>query len=205
MRRLQSIFPLVMIPLALPLARAERTERVRQNAEEQKSLRTTLRDAAGYNSFRLLVLGFFVCGLFVFFVATHLPAYCEDELGAEAGAEIGSWSMSAIGAANVVGSYTMPFLASKWPHRKQHLLALLYAGRSAAMVVFILVPTTKLSVVLFAFVTGFLWLGTVPLTNALVVDMFGGTYVTSLFGIAFASHQVRPSCPRFRTLRVPRI
>ena len=71
--------------------------------------------------------------------------------------------------------------------------------------VFILVPTTKLSVVLFAFVTGFLWLGTVPLTNALVVDMFGGTYVTSLFGIAFASHQVRPSCPRFRTLRVPRI
>ena len=134
MCRLQSIFPLVMIPLALPLARAERTERVRQNAEEQKSLRTTLRDAAGYNSFRLLVLGFFVCGLFVFFVATHLPAYCEDELGAEAGAEIGSWSMSAIGAANVVGSYTMPFLASKWPHRKQHLLALLYAGRSIAMV-----------------------------------------------------------------------
>ena len=134
MCRLQSIFPLVMIPLALPLARAERTERVRQNAEEQKSLRTTLRDAAGYNSFRLLVLGFFVCGLFVFFVATHLPAYCEDELGAEAGAEIGSWSMSAIGAANVVGSYTMPFLASKWPHRKQHLLALLYAGRSVAMV-----------------------------------------------------------------------
>ena len=134
MCRLQSIFPLVMIPLALPLARAERTERVRQNAEEQKSLRTTLRDAAGYTSFRLLVLGFFVCGLFVFFVATHLPAYCEDELGAEAGAEIGSWSMSAIGAANVVGSYTMPFLASKWPHRKQHLLALLYAGRSIAMV-----------------------------------------------------------------------
>ena len=72
MRRLQSIFPLVMIPLALPLARAERTERVRQNAEEQKSLRTTLRDAAGYNSFRLLVLGFFVCGLFVFF-GNELP------------------------------------------------------------------------------------------------------------------------------------
>ena len=43
---------------------------------------------------------------------------------------------------------------------------------------------------LFAAGIGFLWLGTVPLTNGLVGQIFGVRYVSTLFGIVFLSHQV---------------
>ena len=55
-----SIFALAIIPLAVPLARAERSERVRQNSAETKSLRQTLHDASRNRSYQLLVVGFFV-------------------------------------------------------------------------------------------------------------------------------------------------
>ena len=42
----------------------------------------------------------------------------------------------------------------------------------------------------FAFVLGFLWLVTVPLTNALVGQLFGLRYLAALAGIVFASHQL---------------
>ena len=35
-----------------------------------------------------------------------------------------------------------------------------------------------------------LWLGTVPLTSGLVVQMFGLKYMATLFGIVFFSHQI---------------
>ena len=37
---------------------------------------------------------------------------------------------------------------------------------------------------------GLLWLSTVPLTSGLVSDMFSPKYGSTLFGIAFASHQL---------------
>lgn len=157
-----AFFALVIIPLAVPLAKAERGERMRQNAEETKTLRQTLHDASRYRSYQLLVIGFFVCGLQILFVSTHLPAYCVDQ---GLGEEIGSWSISVIGAANVIGSYTMGHLGGRYPQHKTRLLSLLYASRSAAMLLFISVEITEPSVVLFAFATGFLWLGTVPLTQ----------------------------------------
>eukprot|EP01043_Picozoa_sp_COSAG02_P052601 COSAG02_NODE_5692_length_4119_cov_2.601244_1_plen_387_part_00 len=157
-----ALLALAIIPLAVPLARAERSERVRQNAAETRTLHQTLRDASRYHSYQLLVVGFFVCGLQILFVSTHLPAYCVDQ---GLGERIGSWSISVIGAANVVGSYTMGHLGGRYPQHKTRLLSLLYASRSVAMLLFISVKATELSVVLFAFATGFLWLGTVPLTQ----------------------------------------
>jgi predicted MFS family arabinose efflux permease len=58
------------------------------------------------------------------------------------------------------------------------------------MVVFVLLPTTALSVYVFAAVMGALWLGTVPLTNGLVGQVFGVRYITTLFGFVFVGHQV---------------
>lgn len=37
---------------------------------------------------------------------------------------------------------------------------------------------------------GFLWLGTAPMTNELVLRMFGLRYIATLFGIVFLGHQV---------------
>jgi len=56
--------------------------------------------------------------------------------------------------------------------------------------VFLLVPVSTLSVLLFAGAMGFLWLGTVPLTSGLVGQIFGVRYLSTLFGIVFFSHQV---------------
>ncbi len=42
----------------------------------------------------------------------------------------------------------------------------------------------------FSATMGFLWLGTVPLTNGLVSQVFGVRYLSTLFGFVFLSHQL---------------
>jgi predicted MFS family arabinose efflux permease len=42
----------------------------------------------------------------------------------------------------------------------------------------------------FAIVMGMTWLGTVPLTNSLVAQIFGVQYLSTLFSIAWLGHQV---------------
>ena len=37
---------------------------------------------------------------------------------------------------------------------------------------------------------GVLWLGTIPLTTGLVVQIFGTQYMATLVGLAFLSHQI---------------
>jgi predicted MFS family arabinose efflux permease len=43
---------------------------------------------------------------------------------------------------------------------------------------------------LFSAVIGLLWLSTVPLTNAVVAQMFGVAYMSMLSGFVFLSHQI---------------
>ena len=43
---------------------------------------------------------------------------------------------------------------------------------------------------MFAFFMGLLWLSTVPLTNALVAQIFGLKHVTRLSGAVFFGHQI---------------
>ncbi len=58
------------------------------------------------------------------------------------------------------------------------------------MVIFLLVPLSPVSVLIFAATFGFLWLGTVPLTNGLVAQIYGVRHLSALGGIVFLSHQV---------------
>lgn len=58
------------------------------------------------------------------------------------------------------------------------------------MALFVLLPLSPVSLYLFAAVMGFLWLGTVPLTNGLVSQVFGLRYITTLFGFVFFGHQL---------------
>ncbi len=51
-------------------------------------------------------------------------------------------------------------------------------------------PLTPLSVYVFAATIGFLWLGTVPLTNGLIAQVFGVKYLSTLGGSAFLFHQI---------------
>ena len=73
---------------------------------------------------------------------------------------------------------------------EEGMLALLYALRALAFVMFLAVPLSWLSVLVFAASLGFLWLGTVPLTSGLVGYMFGPMHLSMLWGIVFFSHQL---------------
>ncbi len=51
-------------------------------------------------------------------------------------------------------------------------------------------PLTETSVVIYSFILGVLWLGTVPLTSGLIVTFFGPRWLSTLYGIVFFCHQV---------------
>ena len=70
------------------------------------------------------------------------------------------------------------------------MLALLYALRAFAFIIFLGLPLSWVSVLLFAAGLGFLWLGTIPLTSGLVGYIFGPTHMSMLWGIVFLSHQL---------------
>jgi predicted MFS family arabinose efflux permease len=150
-----------------------------------QTLGEALAEAFRHSGFWLLVAGFFVCGFHVAFVVTHMPAYLADKAMP---AWLGAWSLSLVGLFNIAGSWGCGYLGGKY--RKKWLLSALYAGRALVFLIFILMPLSNVSVLLFAASLGLLWLGTVPLTSGLVAQIFGPTYMSMLYGIVFLSHQV---------------
>ncbi|MGI9346608.1 MAG: MFS transporter [Gammaproteobacteria bacterium] len=144
-----------------------------------------LRCALGSRSYVLLFLGFFVCGLQVVFVATHLPAYLTDA-GLPSSAAV--TALALIGLFNIFGSLACGWVGDKMP--KKNALAIFYLLRSLVMVIFLWLPLTPLSAAIFGAALGFLWLGTVPLTAGLVGVMFGARHLSMLYGFVFFSHQL---------------
>lgn len=171
----------LFIPLSVALR--GRTE----NPVGQADLRfmQALARAWGHGSYRLLVIGFFVCGFHLAFVNVHMPAYLVQ---CGLSPEVGSWSIAVIGLFNVVGSLLSGYLGGRLP--KQFLLATIYFSRAVVIGLFVLFPVTELSAYMFAAAMGLLWLSTVPLTAGLVSLFFGARYMGMLYGIAFLSHQV---------------
>jgi len=144
-----------------------------------------LREAAGQRSFQLLTAGFFVCGFHIAFIATHFPAYLVDQGIAPS---IGASALALIGLFNIFGSWFFGMAADRW--RKHHALAALYGARGLVFVAFLALPLTSVTALAFAAGIGFLWLGTVPLTNGLVSQIFGVRHLSMLGGVVFLSHQV---------------
>jgi MFS family permease len=176
-----AVFLLAVIPLAYALR--GKTE----NPTGQADLRfmEALARAWGYGSYRLLVIGFFVCGFHLAFINVHMPAYLVQ---CGLSPEVGSWSIAIIGLFNIAGSLSAGYFGGKLP--KQLLLASIYFSRAVAIALFMIFPVTELTAYLFAAAMGFLWLSTVPLTAGLVTLFFGARYMGMLYGVAFFSHQV---------------
>ncbi len=149
------------------------------------SFRESLRQAFGHRSYWLLIGGFFVCGFQLAFITVHFPPYLAD-MGVSA--KTASWGLAMIGLFNVVGSYLSGPLGV-WLSRKV-LLSWIYLARAAVITVFLLVPISTASVLVFGAAMGFLWLSTVPPTAQLVGVMFGNRYLSMLFGFVFLSHQI---------------
>ena len=179
-----AVFACVMAPLAVVLT-GRASDAPADGASREQTMREALTEAGGHVGYMYLTLGFFVCGWQVGFIVVHLPAYILD---VDLPANIAAWALGLIGFFNIIGTYGCGWLGDRYS--KKYLLSLLYLVRGLAFAVFLVVPKTEVSVLVFAAVIGFLWLGTVPLTSSLVAQIFGARYVSTLFGIVFFSHQV---------------
>ncbi len=154
-------------------------------AEAKVPLRHELRRAAHSRAFRLLNLGFFVCGFHVTFVGTHLASYALD-VGQPR--SVAANALAVIGLFNIFGSLAAGYLGSRYAKRK--LLSAIYGTRAVVFTVFMLVPHTTTSFLVFGAAMGVLWLSTVPLTSGIVASQFGTAHAGTLFGIVFLSHQL---------------
>ncbi|MFL5001415.1 MAG: MFS transporter, partial [Xanthobacteraceae bacterium] len=154
-------------------------------AEADQSLVQALGEAFRNRSYLLLVLGFFTCGFQLFFIAVHLPAYLIDR---GLPVELGGWTIAIIGLFNIIGAIGAGWLSGIVPNR--FILSAIYFARALAIAIFIALPASPAATLVFGAVTGLLWLSTVPPTSALVAIMFGTRWLTTLFGVAFFSHQV---------------
>ncbi|MEM7344193.1 MAG: MFS transporter [Chloroflexota bacterium] len=152
---------------------------------ETDSLPQILVKARKHSGYWLLNAGFFVCGFHVAFIGTHLPAFLSDN---SLPAGTGAAALTFIGGANVVGSYIFGRLGDHY--RKKRLLSILYFSRAIVISLFLLIPITTVSALVFGAAIGFLWLATVPLTSGMVGQIFGSRYLSTLYGIVFLSHQV---------------
>jgi MFS family permease len=189
-----AVMSMVMVPLAIAL-RERRAAGSGAAAAHVQNSKDALQEAFQTQGFWLLTIGFFVCGFHVSFIGLHLPAYISDKavsmsfFGTPISAlELGGWAIGLVGLFNIIGSLLWGWLGSRYP--KKDMLALLYALRALGFVVFLALPLSWVSVLVFAASLGFLWLGTVPLTSGLVGYIFGPVHMSMLWGIVFFSHQL---------------
>jgi len=132
---------------------------------------------------------YFVCGLNLMFLTTHLPAYlavCGQDPMLSAGA------LAVIGGASVLGSLAMGWLGGRYP--KHILLGGAYILRSIMIAAYFALPPTPTTTILFAVAMGLLWWpGLSPLIGGLVAELFGTRYMATLLGLAFVVHQLGSS------------
>ena len=152
---------------------------------DNRSLKEVLKESFSHTGFKLLVLGFFVCGFQITLIATHVPRYVQDK-------GLADWTgmaiLALIGLFNIFGTLTMGFLADKFS--KKILLSGLYFLRGITLILFIFLPASNISAILFGTTFGLLWLATVPATNGIVAQIFGTKNLSLLFGIVFLNHQI---------------
>lgn len=178
-----AILALAMLPAAFIGSRADRLPNSRV-ADRNLTLMVALDEARRHSGYVVMSLAFFVCGLQLVFITTHLPTYL-----AQCGVDpsYSALMLMLVGGFNIVSSWLFGWLGDRYP--KRFLLGGIYLLRSGAIAAFFLHPPTPLSIVLFGAAMGTLWLGVIPLVNGLVVQLFGLRFLSTLTGISFLSHQ----------------
>ena len=167
--------------------------------EVEENLRDALMDAIKDPTYIMLFLGFFSCGFQLAFITAHFPAFIAEasspivqgsliSLVCNSVASLGALSIALIGLFNIVGSITAGAMGKNFT--KKYLLSVIYTGRTIAAIMFIMLPITPTSVVVFSIVMGSLWLATVPLTSGIIGYIYGLKYMGTLYGIVFLSHQI---------------
>jgi len=151
----------------------------------QQSIWQAVREAFGYRSFQLLMAGYFVCGFQVVFIGVHMPSYLKDQ-GLDP--QVAGTALALIGLFNIFGTYATGTLGQYLP--KNQILTGIYIARGVFISLFIFLPLSPLTVYVFAAAMGLLWLSTVPVTSAIVAQIFGVAHFSMLSGFVFMSHQL---------------
>lgn len=178
-----AVLAVAMLPAAWIGSRSDKLPNS-VGADRDLSLTGALHEARRHPGYVVMSIAFFVCGLQLVFLTTHLPTYLA-QCGMDA--SYSALLLMLVGGFNILSSWLFGWLGDRYP--KRLLLGGIYLGRSVALALFFMFPPTPLSVVLFGIVMGTLWLGVIPLVNGLVVQIFGLRYLSTLTGIAFLSHQ----------------
>ncbi len=174
----------VMLPAAWMAGRADRIE-VPAPLGAAQTVTQAIQEALSHKGYVVLAIAFFVCGLQLVFITTHLPTYL-DICGIDP--SVGSTALALVGLFNVLGSYLFGWLGGLYS--KRFLLGGIYVLRSIVIAAYFFAPPTPATTLVFAAAMGTLWLGVVPLVSGLVIHLFGLRYMATLSGVAFLSHQV---------------
>ena len=198
----QTVFVIFAVVILLTLFALPflRSPKLASRQELEESLGTVLVRAFKDPTFTLIFLGFFSCGYQLAFITAHFPAFVTElcgpidpngmlaGIGITTTSALGAVSIAVIGLFNIGGTLYAGWLGKRYT--KKYLLFGIYVGRTITAAVFILMPITPASVLIFSAVMGALWLATVPLTSGLVAHIYGIRYMGTLYGFVFLSHQI---------------
>jgi predicted MFS family arabinose efflux permease len=180
------MFALIAASMALfSLPIRESAAAGRSGSGPKQKLGEALQQAIAHRGYLFMTLAFFACGFQLVFITTHLPAYLQL-CGVAPG--VGASALALIGLFNTVGTYLFGLLGARYSQK--HLLALIYLLRTLIIAVFVLVPVSAASTLVFASAMGFLWLGVAPLVTGIIARVFGLTHFNTLYGVVFLSHQL---------------
>ena len=181
------VLSLLMIPAAWYAGRVDRIPLPKHADDEigNSSASVAAKIAFSNASFVVMTGAYFVCGMQLVFLTTHLPSYLaicgmDPMLSAQ--------TLGMIGGFNVLGS-----IFFGWAGQRGNKLALLggiYIFRSIALAWYFTLPPTPATTLLFGAIMGFLWLGVGPLVAGAVAEMFGLKWQAMIQGLAFMSHQL---------------
>jgi len=175
------VLSFLMLPLAAGVAGKPATD----HGADSQTMRQGLGEALRLRSYWYLIAGFFVCGFHVTFIGTHLPSYLQDQGLDQSWA---AWALALVGLFNIIGSLGCGWLGGRYP--KKYVLSTLYVMRAVIITIFLMVPVTPVTALMFGAGIGLMWLATVPLTTGLVATIFGPKYLGMLSGLVFFSHQI---------------
>jgi predicted MFS family arabinose efflux permease len=179
------VIALAMLPAAWYAGKVDQVPLPPSPGAMDQSAGAALGVAMRHVPFVILTLAYFVCGMQLIFLTTHLPSYLaicglDPMLSAQA--------LGVIGGFNVLGSLFFGWAGGRW--NKLVLLGGIYFLRSLVLWWYFATAPTPASTLVFAALMGFLWLGVGPLVAGWIVDVFGLRWQAMLGGVAFVSHQV---------------
>ena len=180
-----AVLSLILLPSAWYAGRVDRLPIPPSPIGEEQSATLVAMRALKHPPFAIMSLAYFVCGMQLVFLTTHLPSYL-DICGMDP--MLSAQALGVIGGFNILGSLFFGWAGGRW--NKLVLLGCIYTLRSLGLAWYFLSPPTVESTLMFAAIMGFLWLGVGPLVAGYIGETFGLRWQAMLGGVAFMTHQL---------------